>query len=81
MDMSGGNLVNVVNDSIAWPNALTIDYITEKIYWGDGNLDYIGMADLDGGNARVVFGSQWNTPHIFAMSTFEGEMNSRLCID
>ncbi|XP_012944048.1 low-density lipoprotein receptor-related protein 1 [Aplysia californica] len=71
LNMDGTGMRKIINESIAWPNALTIDYITEKIFWGDGNLDYIGMAELDGSNPQVI-GNNRRTPHIFALTTFQG---------
>lgn len=60
--------------NLAWPNALTIDYVTGTIFWADGNLDYIGMADVDGKNRRVVIGQDHVVPHIFAIATFENRL-------
>ena len=31
------------------------------------------MADLDGKNARIIIGDKKKTPHVFAITTFEGE--------
>lgn len=36
MNMDGTDVRQIINESIAWPNALTIDYITEKV----GSLSY-----------------------------------------
>ncbi|CAG5124929.1 unnamed protein product, partial [Candidula unifasciata] len=72
MNMDGTDVRKIINESIEWPNALTIDYVTEKVFWGDGDLDYIGMADLDGQNARVILRDNKKTPHVFALTTFEG---------
>ncbi|CAL1537092.1 unnamed protein product [Lymnaea stagnalis] len=72
MNMDGTNLMQIVNTSIAWPNALTIDYVTEKVFWGDGSLDYIGMADLDGSNFRYIIKDNNKIPHVFALGIFEG---------
>ncbi|XP_055870134.1 low-density lipoprotein receptor-related protein 1-like isoform X4 [Biomphalaria glabrata] len=72
MNMDGTGLIQIVNESIAWPNALTIDYVTEKIYWGDGSLDYIAMADLDGSNFSYIIRDNKKIPHVFALGIFEG---------
>ena len=66
--MDGTNLRKIIQHNVAWPNALTIDYVTEKIFWGDANYNYIKFADLDGLNVNTVIDS--NLPHIFAMTTF-----------
>ena len=39
--MSGGPIEVIVNKSVAWPNALAIDYVTKRVFWGDAHFDYI----------------------------------------
>ncbi len=41
-------------DPVAWPNALTIDFFTDKIWWADAHLDYIAYADFNGQNVHKV---------------------------
>ena len=52
--MDGSYARIIVNDSLGWPNALTISHETQEIFWGDAKLDYIAVADLDGKNQQVV---------------------------
>lgn len=72
MGMDGGNITSILNweDDIAWPNALTIDYFTDRIFWADAHLDYIAFADLDGHNRRIVL-SGAAVPHVFAITVFD----------
>ena len=62
-------LFQLITGHLGWPNSLTIDYITDHIFWADARLDYIGMADLSGKNIRQII--QKDLPHIFAITTFE----------
>ena len=39
--LNGANPTAVITEQISWPNALTIDYVTDRIYWGDAHLDVI----------------------------------------
>ncbi|XP_037294723.1 LOW QUALITY PROTEIN: low-density lipoprotein receptor-related protein 2 [Manduca sexta] len=73
--MDGSNFTAILNweDDIAWPNALTIDYFTDRIYWADAHLDYIGSADLEGRHRHVVL-SGTKVPHVFALSLFDDEI-------
>ncbi|XP_045536115.1 low-density lipoprotein receptor-related protein 2 [Papilio machaon] len=73
--MDGSNFTAILNweDDIAWPNALTIDYFTDRIYWADAHLDYIGSADLEGRHRHIVL-SGTKVPHVFALSLFDDEI-------
>lgn len=53
MDGSG---IKVIRDStdVHWPNGITIDHISERIYWVDAKLDYIGSADLEGRHFKKI---------------------------
>lgn len=51
MDGTGRSVI--VDTKITWPNGLTLDYVTERIYWADAREDYIEFASLDGSNRHV----------------------------
>ncbi|XP_014481783.1 PREDICTED: low-density lipoprotein receptor-related protein 2 [Dinoponera quadriceps] len=72
MGMDGSNFTRILTweDDIAWPNALTIDYFTDRIFWADAHLDYIAFADLEGHNRRIVL-SGTSVPHVFAITVFD----------
>ncbi|CAH2090680.1 unnamed protein product [Euphydryas editha] len=73
--MDGSNFTMILkwDDDIAWPNALTIDYFTDRIYWADAHLDYIGSADLEGRHRHIVLSGS-KVPHVFAISLFDDEI-------
>ncbi len=60
----------VKGHEVAWPNALTIDFFTDRIWWADAHLDYIAYADFNGNNVHKVVG-QARAPHVFALSVFD----------
>ncbi|XP_070148921.1 low-density lipoprotein receptor-related protein 2 [Polyergus mexicanus] len=72
MGMDGSNFTRILTweDNIAWPNALTIDYFTDRIFWADAHLDYIAFADLEGHNRRIVLSGS-SVPHVFAITVFD----------
>lgn len=75
LGMDGSNFKRIIlyEDKLVWPNALTIDYFSDKIYWADAHLDRIEYSDYDGKHRQVVLsGSQ--VPHVFALSVFEDTM-------
>lgn len=52
MDGSGQRIL--VNESLGWPNALTISYETSELFWADAREDYIAVSDLEGMNRKIV---------------------------
>ena len=52
--MDGSAQRILVNDSLGWPNALTISYETNELFWADAREDYIAVSDLDGNNRKIV---------------------------
>lgn len=52
--ISGFKVESIITTDIQIPNALTLDHVTQKIYWGDAKLDKIERCEYDGTN-RVVF--------------------------
>lgn len=52
--MDGSSPRIIVNESLGWPNALTLNHETQEIFWGDAKLDYIAVADYDGNNRQII---------------------------
>ena len=46
--MNGGDRRTIVNSSLSQPNGITVDYLSERIYWTDSSLDKIEYANYDG---------------------------------
>lgn len=67
--MDGSQVRAIIRENLGWPNALTIDYVTERIIWADARLDYIAFADFDGRNMHYVITE--NLLHVFALTVFE----------
>jgi len=40
--MDGSNRTVVISSGLVWPNALTVDHLSDRIWWADANLHYIG---------------------------------------
>ncbi|XP_015230707.1 PREDICTED: low-density lipoprotein receptor-related protein 2-like [Cyprinodon variegatus] len=67
--MDGTNISAIITTKLAWPNALTIDYTTNKIFFADSHLNFLDFADMDGQNRhRAIAGT---LPHVFGASLFE----------
>ena len=42
-----GRLV-IASSGLVWPSGITIDFLTDKLYWCDAKQSVIEMANLDG---------------------------------
>lgn len=51
--VNGFMVQSIITTDIQIPNALTLDHITQKIYWGDAKLDKIERCEYDGTNRKV----------------------------
>lgn len=71
--MDGSNPRPIVTESLGWPNALTIDYVTKELFWADAREDYIAVTDLEGQHRYIVGDKRRssNIHHVFAMTVFE----------
>ncbi|XP_014669426.1 PREDICTED: low-density lipoprotein receptor-related protein 2-like isoform X2 [Priapulus caudatus] len=67
--MDGTNRSRVITDKMSWPNGLTIEYVTQRLFWTDAHLDRIEFANLDGTNRHVITDS--GLAHPFALTIFE----------
>ena len=60
------------NTSLRWPNALTLDYDSQTLYWIDGRLDRIETSNVDGSERRVLMNESISRP--FAVSFFQNQL-------
>ncbi|XP_032801941.2 low-density lipoprotein receptor-related protein 2 [Petromyzon marinus] len=67
--MDGKNKSVVISTKLEWPNGLTIDYTTDRIFWSDAHLNYIEYANLDGSHRHTTLAG--SLPHVFALTVFE----------
>ncbi|XP_062576146.1 low-density lipoprotein receptor-related protein 4-like isoform X3 [Saccostrea cucullata] len=70
--MDGSGRAVIANTSLFWPNGLTLDYTTDKLYWADAKHHVIECSNLDGSSRRTVINS--GLPHPFALTLFEDEL-------
>ena len=62
----------LISKNILWPNALTIDYTIDRIWWADAKLHTIESTDLDGRDRRIILSENINHP--FALTLFQNYM-------
>lgn len=59
---------------VVWPNGITVDYFSDRIYWVDASKDYIGSSDLNGDNYHIVLQQDPRVGHPFAVAVFKDVM-------
>jgi hypothetical protein len=70
--MDGQDLQILVNTSITWPNGVTFDMPSERIFWGEAYNDLLESIRLDGtGRHAVKPANNFMTLHPFSVAVFE----------
>ena len=69
--MDGSERRLLVTENVLWPNGLTLDLVSERLYWVDAKLNLIGEVGMDGRGARVVHRSADTLSHPFGIVVFE----------
>lgn len=69
IEMDGSNRRSIITESVFWPNGLTLDFTSDRIYWADAKHNVIETALFDGNDRRKVISK--GLPHPFALTIFE----------
>lgn len=59
---------------VRWPNGLTIDLVSDRLYWVDAKLHTVSSSNIDGSDARIVLYSSVYVKHPFSITVFEDQM-------
>ncbi len=68
--MDGSNRQTLHSTGLVWPNDVTLDYPTRRLYWIDAFLDRIEHSNYDGTNRVTLIGG---LDHPFSL-TIEGNL-------
>lgn len=69
--MDGTNRSTIINTKIYWPNGLTLDTTTQRVYFADSKLDFIDFCYYNGtGRQQVLAGSHYLL-HPHSLTLFE----------
>lgn len=52
--MDGSERKVLISRGVSWPVSITVDILTDRLYWADEKLKCIGSATLEGENMRVI---------------------------
>ncbi|XP_015918312.1 vitellogenin receptor isoform X2 [Parasteatoda tepidariorum] len=70
--MDGSRRSVLVSKDIKWPNGITIDHTTNRLYWIDANLLTIEYITLDGTERKVLLKEE--IYHPYSLSVFEDNL-------
>lgn len=62
------------NVTLGWPNGLSVDFETDRLYWCDALLDHVQHSNLDGSDVRTV--SSRLIRHPFSIVIHKGELSN-----
>ena len=68
--MDGSARQVIVTGNMTWPNGLTIDQATNRLFWADAKLDKIEVSDLSGGNRQLIMSSTANI-HPYGLAVYQ----------
>lgn len=77
--MDGLDAKLIVTGHIGWPNALTLSFETNELFFGDAREDFISICDFDGKNRKIVAHRNRHNPslnlnHIFSIAVWEDKV-------
>ena len=70
--MDGSNRTQIKTSDLKYPNGLTIDFTTQRLYWCDAKTDVIGSMYFDGTAQQVHL--LLSSMHTFGLSLYNGTL-------
>lgn len=58
--MDGSDPKFIVTGNLGWPNALTISFETNELFFGDAKEDFISVCDFEGKNRKIIAHRKFN---------------------
>ncbi len=65
--MDGTERIVLHNTSLVWPNALTLDFQTQTLFWADANQKKVEASEADGTNRRLITTTEISHPFSIAV--------------
>lgn len=72
--LNGVDIYSLVTEDIQWPNGITLDLSSGRLYWVDSKLHSISSVDVNGGNRKKVLEDEKWLAHPFSLAIFEDKV-------
>ncbi|XP_048198183.1 low-density lipoprotein receptor [Perognathus longimembris pacificus] len=69
--LNGMDVYSLVTEDIQWPNGITLDLASGRLYWVDSKLHSISSIDVNGGNRKIILEDEKRLAHPFSLAIFE----------
>ena len=66
----------IISRGLATPEGIAVDWIADRIYFVDADLDHIEVADLDGRDRSVLIAGDVDSPRAIAVDPRFGSVGS-----
>nr|XP_019600547.1 PREDICTED: low-density lipoprotein receptor [Rhinolophus sinicus] len=72
--LNGVDVYSLVTEDIQWPNGITLDLSSGRLYWVDSKLHSISSIDVNGQNRKTVLEDKKMLAHPFSLAIFEDKV-------
>ncbi|KAL8164622.1 UNVERIFIED_CONTAM: hypothetical protein K2H54_054343 [Gekko kuhli] len=72
--LNGVDSFALVQEGVQWPNGITLDLASQRLYWVDSKLHSLSSIDVNGKNRRTILVNKEKLAHPFAVTVFEDKV-------